>query len=368
MHFTDEQWTIAYSWLCKQRYHYPANSDIWHLRFNWHKVKTDLIMQLHNGCYQFAPLQKVIKKNGQIIHLWSSRDALVLKLMTFHLTSRLPISKRCTHVKSHGGLKATVNQVETQRVHYLYVIRTDVKAYYASIDHHLLLDKLAVYIHDKALLNMLWQYMNRTVERGGVFKEITRGIARGCPLSPLMGAFFLNELDEAFDKNGLFYVRYMDDILIMTQTRWKCRRAVKQLNEVFKRMKLEKHPDKTFIGRIEKGFDFLGYHFSPEGLRIANITWKNFIARLHRLYEQKKTDDNALVILGDYVRRWRQWVGAGLDHEVHIKQSSAITFDQMRPITTLVAKRTHIPVGMCCTVCFKVSNVCVWLIHVILLS
>ena len=29
------------------------------------------------------------------------------------------------------------------------------------------------------------------------------------------------------------------------------------------------HSDKTFIGRIEKGFDFLGYHFGPEGLSVA---------------------------------------------------------------------------------------------------
>ena len=31
-------------------------------------------------------------------------------------------------------------------------------------------------------------------------------------------------------------------------------------------LRLEKHPDKTFIGRIEKGFDFLGFHFSRDGL------------------------------------------------------------------------------------------------------
>ncbi len=30
-------------------------------------------------------------------------------------------------------------------------------------------------------------------------------------------------------------------------------------------IRLEKHPGKTLIGRIEKGFDFLGYHFSPRG-------------------------------------------------------------------------------------------------------
>ncbi len=32
--------------------------------------------------------------------------------------------------------------------------------------------------------------------------------------------------------------------------------------------------DKTFIGRIEKGFDFLGYHFGPDGLCVAKKTGK----------------------------------------------------------------------------------------------
>jgi tRNA G26 N,N-dimethylase Trm1 len=104
-----------------------------------------------------------------------------------------------------------------------------------------------------------------------------------------MGAFFLTELDKGFEQDGLFYVRYMDDMLILTKTRWKCRRAVKRLNTIFNRLKLEKHPDKTFIGQVAKGFDFLGYHFSPQGLKVANITWTKFVTRLYRLYEQKKT-------------------------------------------------------------------------------
>ncbi len=39
---------------------------------------------------------------------------------------------------------------------------------------------------------------------------------------------------------------------------------------------LEKHPDKTFIGRIERDFDSLGYHCSPAGLSVAKKTIENF--------------------------------------------------------------------------------------------
>ncbi len=52
-------------------------------------------------------------------------------------------------------------------------------------------------------------------------------------------------------------------ILVLLPTRWRFRKAV---NAVLGSLRLEKHPDKTFIGRIERGFDFLGYHFGPAGL------------------------------------------------------------------------------------------------------
>jgi len=51
---------------------------------------------------------------------------------------------------------------------------------------------------------------------------------------------------------------------------------------------LEKHPDKTFIGRIERSFDFLGYHFSRAGLTVAKQTIANFIEKASRLYSGAK--------------------------------------------------------------------------------
>ena len=99
----------------------------------------------------------------------------------------------------------------------------------------------------------------------------------------------------------------MDDVLILAPTRWKLREAIRVLNQTFSELRLEKHPDKTFIGRIEKGFDFLGYHFSPEGLSVAEKTVEKLLARAVRLYEQEQGESLGSPLLGLYVKRWVRW-------------------------------------------------------------
>ncbi len=44
---------------------------------------------------------------------------------------------------------------------------------------------------------------------------------------------------------------------------------------------------RTFVRQIERGFDFLGYHFGPEGFTVGAKTIKQFVARAIRLYEQE---------------------------------------------------------------------------------
>ncbi len=62
-----------------------------------------------------------------------------------------------------------------------YVFRTDLKSYYASINHHILLDRLAHHIKDRFVLNLLSQYMRCTVCDGGTFIDIERGFHLGVP-------------------------------------------------------------------------------------------------------------------------------------------------------------------------------------------
>ena len=308
---SDDVLEAAYDWLCRRRRNYPADADVWSCRQRWPAKKDRLKAELAAGRYRFGLLTRISLGDGEEIDLWSARDALVLKALAIVLAQHLPVSPRCTHVKGHGGAKAAVRGVMAHLADNRFVMRTDVKAYYASLDHFLLLDQLAKYIKDRRVLNLLGQYLRRSAERGGEFWEYECGISLGCPLSPLMGAFFLNALDQRMERFGLFYVRFMDDILVLAPTRWRLRKAVKRVNEVLGRLHLEKHPEKTFIGRIEKGFDFLGYHFRPGQLSVAQKTMEEFVARAIRLYEQEPGEAFASSRFGLYVQRWVKWSTAG---------------------------------------------------------
>jgi RNA-directed DNA polymerase len=51
--------------------------------------------------------------------------------------------------------------------------------------------------------------------------------------------------------------------VILAPTRWKLREAIRLVNRTLAELHVEQHPHKTFISRISRGFDFLGYAFKP---------------------------------------------------------------------------------------------------------
>ncbi|WP_409574352.1 reverse transcriptase domain-containing protein [Salmonella enterica] len=164
------------------------------------------------------------------------------------------------------------------------------------------------------------------MEDGGEFHTPLRGIPRGSALSPLLAAFHLTETDNVFSRNRhVTYARYMDDFLILSPTRWHLRRAVSMLNRHFAQAGFEQHPDKTFIGRVEKGFDWMGFWFTEKGCDgVAPRALQNFKDRLRRLYERVRQwpEDLRHRRMAGYVRAWDSGLrrrGATASHPVHYK-------------------------------------------------
>ncbi len=80
------------------------------------------------------------------------------------------------------------------------------------------------------------------------------------------------------------------------------------MNQTLAELKVRQHRDKTFIGRVSRGFDFLGYLFTPSGLEVAPLAVERCVERVSWLYE--KGED--LIRIGAYVRRWQCWARSGL--------------------------------------------------------
>ncbi len=300
----------AFQWLCHSRKNHPPSSDIWDFRRYWGDTGDAVIKEFADGTYRFDVQKKTTLSCGETIALWSSRDALIIKVLTGIIQDQLKpfLSKACYHLKGNGGLKGAVRDVTKLLPKYTFFCKTDVKSYYDSIDHFTLLMKLNDYIKDRKIIDYVWQFLNRCVEWGGLYQDIKRGIPRGASLSPLLGAFYLLDLDREMKKLDVKYIRYMDDVLILAPTRWKLKKAIRVLNRTFNKLGLEQHPDKSLIEKKKKGFDFLGYFLKPGMLGVARKTIERFKERIARLYEQG-ADINRI---GQYFQKWFQWTRSGI--------------------------------------------------------
>ena len=103
------------------------------------------------------------------------------------------------------------------------------------------------------------------------------------------------------------YARFVEDWVILAPTRWSLRGAVRTVYETLRELRVEQHLDKTFIGRIERGFTFLGCWITKQGVTgIAPSAWEAFPGRVARLYEQDAPPEEILRRIGQYVRRWKR--------------------------------------------------------------
>ena len=300
----------AFCWLCKTRQHSSYNNSVWHLRSNWGTAKVELQKALRRNTYHLSPLKRYVIED-RAIDCWDAKDAVVLKALSLVLYKifKLDVSQHCTHVKGHGGLKRTVRSAYHAAMNYKFVFKSDIKSYYGSIKHKELLGFIKVKIKDPIVLRLIEEYCNRLILIDGQYELINEGIPLGCSLSPLMSALYLKTLDEAMLKEGLYYKRYMDDWVVFTNSRRQLRLAVKRAYRVLSSLKLKMHPDKTFIGKLAKGIDFLGYRIKRYSLTVCMKTIKRACAKSSRLYERGASSTR----IEKYWLNWRRWVSSGVE-------------------------------------------------------
>lgn len=286
--FCLEQLEEAFEWIVDLRKDYSPNADIWNLKRDWHTIKYAMLEQLNDGSYMFGLLDRYEFEDATL-SLWASQDMIALKLLTHALSAYMGdnLPKDCYHIKGHGGLKKAVLHTHQAISHHRYVMRSDIKSYYDSIDHRVLMNIIREYVHHPILLTLVYKACRRTETRGGIFYDYEKkGIPMGSPLSPLLGAIALIPMDQILSQTqDTFYARYMDDWVVLTKTKSALRKVVKKTHQVLQELQLKLHPTKTYIGKISQGFNFLGYYFNDTTILPSKESFRRFHERAAVLYE-----------------------------------------------------------------------------------
>ena len=241
---------------------------------------------------------------------WSDDSRQVIRLYKPRLQQQLVLSPRCGHLKGNGGVKGAVRFAQRLTNHYAYVARFDIRHCYESIDHRVMLAQCRHVSPD--VFDVVQDYLCVPDRR-----RTGKGMVAGGAISPLLGGLYLTPLDRAMEtlcqKNWIRYQRFMDDYVIFAKTRNKLKAAIKRMYAELDTLQFTVHPDKRYIGKTEKGFDFLGYRFKPQKLlepAVQSLT--RLIERARRLQE-KGADSHRL---RQYVQRWVSWLHGGLQGAV----------------------------------------------------
>ena len=118
------------------------------------------------------------------------------------------ISPACHHLKGSGVIKNLTHKITDalSTGNYRYIIRTDIKSYYASIDQTLLQQMIHSHFNDQRVVRYLCDWISSPIDRGGWYEHPTKGISIRSSLSGLFAALYLKPMDKAFDHRAdIFY-------------------------------------------------------------------------------------------------------------------------------------------------------------------
>ena len=163
-----------------------------------------------------------------------------------------------------------------------YALKCDIKKYFDSIDHEILLYLLKQKISCLNTLNLIEKILDSFHKTPG------KGLPLGNVTSQIFANVYLNSFDWHIKKNLKikYYIRYNDDFIILSRDKKELTEYIRYIVCFLKtELKLELHPNKILIRAPHQGIDFLGAVILPHRIVPRTKTTKRIIKKSLKLFE-----------------------------------------------------------------------------------
>ncbi len=230
--------------------------------------RNSLFESIKNGSYRPSAAQRVYIEVGdkkRPIDLLTGQDRIIQRLFAQVLANQYePEFSNFSHgFRSGRGRHSAARQI----IGFFeeggeFALQLDISKYFQNVDHSLLMNMLERKVDEPAVRQFIQKCLVAGYYENGHFFNPESGIPQGSPLSPVLSNVYLNELDKELETKGISFIRFADDVAIITKTRNEAEEILHYLQEWLPNtLSLPLSTEKTKIVPAAK-CRILGYQFA----------------------------------------------------------------------------------------------------------